>query len=266
MASDTREDVIADLAVGWQASGVEAGDMLLLHSSAVRTLRSIARRGVKPDPALIVESFLQALGPTGTLLLPLFNFDFASGSPFDIRSTPSHMGAVTEAGRLWPGAVRTGHPIYSFAVIGARAENFRGVQNFSGYGQDSPFGILHRADGRIAVLDLPDNHSMTFYHYVEESCSPPYRYHKQFEGLYTDEDGQTRTAQFGLFVRDIERGVLTRVDPMGELLWKTGAYSGDRPGTGTGLRTIKARQLFSRVAEVLTTGKAEGLLYAIEGS
>src|SRR5262245_31554345 len=83
----------------------------------------------------------------------------------------------------WPGAVRTGHPIYSFAAIGKRADEFRGVRNFSGYGEDSPFGVLHHADGRMAVLDLPDNDSMTFYHYVEESCSAPYRYHKRFAGL-----------------------------------------------------------------------------------
>jgi aminoglycoside 3-N-acetyltransferase len=256
-------EVVAELAEAWCAAGVDKGDLLLLHSSASRTLRKIARLGVKPDSKLIVESFLTALGPDGTLLLPLFNFDFAKGEPFDMRTSPSQMGALTEAGRAWPGAVRTGHPIYSFAALGKRAAEFRPVRNFSGYGDDSPFGMLHRADGKIAVLDLPDNGSMTFYHYVEESCSASYRYHKQFTGPYTDEDGVTTQEAFGLFVRDLERGVLTRVDPMGELLWQTGAYGGDRPGIGSGLRTIKARELFERVADVIQAGRAEGLLYEI---
>ena len=29
-----------------------------------------------------IDSFLEALGPGGTLLLPLFNFDFTRGMPF----------------------------------------------------------------------------------------------------------------------------------------------------------------------------------------
>ncbi|MGA9075436.1 MAG: hypothetical protein WB368_15075, partial [Candidatus Sulfotelmatobacter sp.] len=52
--------------------------------------------------------------------------------------------------------------------------------NFSGDGADSPFGILHKEGGKIAVLDLPDQQSMTFHHYVEESLSVDYRFHKRF--------------------------------------------------------------------------------------
>ncbi|TDA70079.1 MAG: hypothetical protein D9V47_03140 [Clostridia bacterium] len=62
-----------------------------------------------------------------------------------------------------------GHPIYSFAVIGALSERFHGVDNFSGNGAGSPFGILCELDGKIAVLDLDDQNSMTFYHHIEQS-------------------------------------------------------------------------------------------------
>ena len=30
------------------------------------------------------------------------------------------------------------------------------------------FGLLHELGGQIAVLDLPDQYAMTFYHYIEE--------------------------------------------------------------------------------------------------
>jgi aminoglycoside 3-N-acetyltransferase len=256
--------IVDRLAEAWQRAGVEEGDMLLLHSSAKRLMRRIAEDGAAPSADLIIETFLGALGSKGTLLLPLFNFDFASGGRFDIRTTPSQMGAISEAGRRWPGAVRTGHPIYSFTAIGAAAPSFAGVENFSGYGADSPFGILHRAGGKIAVLDLPDNNSMTFYHYVEEACGVSYRYHKTFTGPYVDATGEESIRTFGLFVRDLEEGVVTEVDPMGELLWEKGLYRGERPGTGFGLRTIGAAPMYEEVRSVIEQGKALGLLYAVE--
>ena len=258
--------LIAELADGWRGAGVRPGEVLLVHSSIGRTVRGLIKAGAPSDQAvgLILESFLEALGPEGTLLAPLFNFDFAGGAPFDIRNTPSQMGALTEAARRHPRAVRTGHPIYSFAAIGAEAPRFAGVENFSGYGPDSPFALLHAVGGRIAVLDLPDQQAMTFYHYVEEALSAPWRYHKRFEGDYVGWDGQISRRAFGLYVRDLERGVLTHVDPMGERLWAAGLYAGERPGQGSGLRTIAAVRLFDAVAQVIEAGEAEGLLYRIQ--
>ncbi len=260
------DGVVSVLSQQWRDAGVRPGDILLLHSSLRRTTRVVVRAGgqVAAAAEIVLDSFLEALGPDGTLLLPLFNFDFTAGVGFDIRSTPSQMGALTEAGRLRRGAVRTGHPIYSFAVLGREAERFRGLENFSGYGPDSPFAVLHALGGRIGVLDLPDQHSMTFYHHVEEMKAAPWRYHKTFEGDYVGGDGVSGRRRFGLFVRDLERGVTTDVDAMGERLWAAGLYSGDRPGEGGGLRLIDAGALFDATAEVIDQGRAEGLLYRIE--
>jgi aminoglycoside 3-N-acetyltransferase len=262
-SSVKNESAIAWLSQEWSKSGVRQGDMLLLHSSTRGTLRKLKKLGFAMEVETILDSFLHAVGENGTLLLPLFNFDFCSGVLFDIRTTPSHMGALTEAGRLRPGAVRTGNPIYSFAVLGKRREMFRGVDNFCGYGADSPFGILHREGGRIAILDLPDQESMTFYHYVEESLSVNYRFHKRFSAPYTAFDGKTTERTYGLFVRRLEEGVVTHVDPMGELLWAKGLYSGDRPGIGSGLRVIDAGTLYDEVANVIAQGKAKGMLYDV---
>jgi len=105
----------------WRRSGIAEGDVVLVHSSMRRTMARLAEKEGISSPAVVVESIVEAVGSRGTALFPLFNFDFPKGVPFDMRSTPSQMGALTEAARLRPGAVRTGHPIYSFAVIGARA-------------------------------------------------------------------------------------------------------------------------------------------------
>lgn len=257
-------EIVRLLAKEWRDAGVADGDTILLHSSISRTLRRVARMGGELNPELIVKSFLESVGTSGTLLFPLFNFDFSKGITFDIRNSPSQMGSLTETARVWPGVVRTGHPIYSFAVLGEKAKVFQGLKNFSGYGENSPFGLLHRLGGKIGVIDLPEQSSMTFYHYVEEQLKAPYRYHKTFTGQYVDELGIESTETFGLFVRNLDAGVQTHVDPMGEILWAKGLYSGCRPKEGCGLRVISAAGLFDEVAKVLTEGRAEGLLYEVK--
>jgi aminoglycoside 3-N-acetyltransferase len=257
--------IIERLANEWQKSGISQGDTLLIHSSLKRTLKRIIKSGSEISPDVILASFLEAVGSSGTLLLPLFNFDFTKGVAFDYKNTPSQMGILTEVARRHPKAIRTGHPIYSFAVIGNQSEKFREVNNFSGYGEDSPFAILHEMNGKIAVLDLPDQNSMTFYHYIEEMNRVSYRYHKTFTGEYTDLNGCKETRTYGLFVRNIEAGVITHVNPTGELMWEKGLYSGYKPGEGCGLRVVAAQKMFDFVSEIIASGKAKGLLYSIGG-
>ena len=250
----------SELAQSWRSCGIAPGDTILIHSSLRRTLRTY-----KTTPQDVLESFLEAVRPGGTVLFPLFNFDFTKGVPFDINNTPSQMGALTEAARIHPHARRSGHPIYSFAAIGAQAQKFA-VDNFSGYGPDSPFAILRQLGGKIAVLNLDDQNSMTFYHHIEEMLEVPYRFHKKFTGQYTDTNGVSSERTYGLFVRDIEKGVLTDVNPMGEILWEKGLYRGERPGQGVGLRTISANLMYDAVSEIVTTGRALGLLYSLEAT
>lgn len=257
---------MASLVAGWRAAGLAEGDSVLLHSRSKRIIRRLVEVGLEPDPNLVIDSLLAAVGRSGTLLFPLFNFDFAEGIGFDIRSSPSRMGVLTETARTRAGAVRTGHPIYSFAVLGAGSDEYVGVANFSGYGPDSPFGILHRNRGKVAVLDLKDQNSMTFYHYVEECRQVNYRYHKEFSGPYTDAAGQTSQRTFGLFVRDISRGVVTDVERMAEVLWTEGIYTGERPESGRGLRVASVERFFDRVARCIDEGEARNFLYSINPS
>lgn len=245
----------------WSNSGVQAGDCLLLHSSLKRTLNTDIALSANLGPSDVLKSVLDVLGPEGTLLVPLFNFDFCDGVPFDYFKTPSRMGEFTECVRRHDGAVRTGHPVYSFAALGYRAQDFADIDNQSGYGKDSPFAKLMELNGKIGILDLQENDSMTFYHFVEEACGISYRYLKAFTGDYTDRSGVTSRRTYMINVRDIERGVETAVNPAGEILWEAGAYVGDRPGVGSGLRVVEASSVFKITEEIIRSGKAEGTLY-----
>ncbi len=247
----------------WISADLEVGDTVLVHSSIKRTLMEYRRKGILVTPQDILESFLRVIGSRGTLILPLFNFEFTKGIPFDIRTTESQMGALTVVGRNHPKAVRTGHPIYSFAAIGHYASEFEKIDNKSGYGQDSPFGMLMTLNGKIACLDLEDQQSMTFYHHIEEMKRVDYRYFKSFSGDYTDKIGRTQKKTYTLYVRDVDRKVLTNVNPAGELLWEAGLYKGSRPGEGAGLRLIRARDMYTFVEDLIDNGRAFGSLYSI---
>jgi aminoglycoside 3-N-acetyltransferase len=207
------------------------------------------------------------VGPKGTLVLPTWNYDFPKGSPFDIRHTPSQVGALTEAGRHHPGAVRTGHPVHPFVAIGHDASAFRGIVNYSAYGEESPFSLLRRAGAQIAVLDVSEDDSMTFYHHVEEVLEVKYRFHKKISGSYTDFAGKEGIRDFDLFARYIEKDfeVSVNLDPMGEIAWQNGLYLGDRPKVGSGFRVVEATNLFRLTAEVISRGEAEGALYELKG-
>ena len=124
--------------------------------------------------------------------------------------------------------------------------------------------MSQRLNGKIAVLDLDDQNSMTYYHHVEEMEKVEYRFFKNFSGEYTNLQGLTENRVYSLFVRSIDQGVKTDVNRMGELLWAQGLYSGSKPGQGSGLRVISVKKLHDITSEVIRKGQALNYLYSIQ--
>lgn len=261
-ALDT-EAIITALARQWQDSGIDPGDIVLLHSDLTRLLLRLRREFGSISPLLVLQSFIKALGPKGTLLLPSFSFAFSQSAHFDVRHTPSEQGVLTEHARRHPAALRTHHPLASFVVMGAEARRFYNLRHFSGWGKDSPLALLHKMKGKIAILDVSENRSMTFYHYVEEYHQIHYRFHKIFSGSFVDETGHMSACKASLFVRRLELGIITNTQGMGDYLWQQGLYKGCRPGTHCGLRVIRTNDVFQETSDVILSGTAEGMLYNI---
>ena len=259
-------DIIENLTNDWQNSGILENDIVLIHSDIRRTLFNYSKKNVIISPGIILESFIKSVGENGTLIFPTFNFNFSTHkTPFSIIDTPSEMGVLTEYARKNVHFIRTKHPVYSFAVYGKHKKIFEAADNKSAYSDDSPFGILKYLNGKIASLNLDELSSMTFYHHIEEINRVNYRYFKNFSGDYIDEFGIKSNKTFSIFVRDIQRGVKTHLNPVGELLWSEKLYSGYRHNEGTGLRVINAQKMFDFVTkEIINKNKAEGLLYRIE--
>jgi len=67
---------VNELAKDWQQSGLQKGDLILLHTSIKRLIRTYRKKGIRLTPKDILRSFLIAVGETGTLLFPAFNQAF----------------------------------------------------------------------------------------------------------------------------------------------------------------------------------------------
>ena len=70
----------------WRSGGIDAGDVVLVHSNLRRLYRRYLKYGIRLSPEQILQSLIEAVGSAGTLLLPLYNFDFTKGSVFDISN------------------------------------------------------------------------------------------------------------------------------------------------------------------------------------
>jgi aminoglycoside 3-N-acetyltransferase len=126
----------ADVERALREVGVQAGEVTLAHSS----LSSLG--WMVGGAEAVIEAFLAVLDPSrGMLVVPtLCQRDIERCfETWDLRTSPSDVGRITEVARLRPDAVRSDHPTHSVAAIGAEAVAItRG--HARAYGRPSPWG------------------------------------------------------------------------------------------------------------------------------
>jgi aminoglycoside 3-N-acetyltransferase len=178
--SVTSDRIVADLG----ALGVRPGQTILVHAS-------LSQIGwVDGGARAVVAALREALGPDGTLvagagtpensrtsrafrsevdgLTKAQSDEYLRRMPaFDRKSTPTSVGAVAEAVRTTPGAVRSAHPQSSFSAVGRQARTLMaGHQLNCHLGEGSPLGKLYRQDASILLLGSL-YHSCTAFHLAE---------------------------------------------------------------------------------------------------
>ena len=163
------------------AIGVERGTTLVVHSS----LSAIG--WVLGGAPAVVRALAGAVGDAGNLAMPAATPHCADPATwlepkvperwidelrenmptFDVRTTPTTMGAIPEAFRNWPGTRRSGHPLESICARGPRAEEItRDHPTSFSEGPDSPFARLYDLDSRILLLGVGFNRC-TALHFAE---------------------------------------------------------------------------------------------------
>jgi aminoglycoside 3-N-acetyltransferase len=100
--------------------GVVSGDTVMFHSS----LSSMGT--VVGGADTVIDGFLDAVGPGGTVAVPTLWLHETDPpirpEDWDIETSPSYVGRVTEVFRRRPDSVRSDNLSHSVSAIGARAE------------------------------------------------------------------------------------------------------------------------------------------------
>ena len=196
-----------------QGVGVEKGDIIDVSSDMANVLLYCRRIGVRLVPDHLIDSLQELVGPEGTVMIRTFTWDFCHGEPFDIRTSPSRVGALGNAAMKRADFKRTGHPISSWMVWGKRAGESPQMDQRNAFGPGSVFDFLDINHAKQLTLGNTSSDSTTQMHHVEAACKVPYRFDKPFTGEYTDYSGNTCLKTYSMHVRPLNLKVTnTEVD------------------------------------------------------
>jgi aminoglycoside 3-N-acetyltransferase len=195
--------------------GVRPGMTVLLMADVTRLAWQMRRAGGRFDPTGLLDAFLAALGPAGTLLIPTYNHDLREEEPYDIRRTPPITGALGVAALKHPAFRRTRHPLHSFAVAGGAAQTYLALDDASSFSSSSPFALLREHHAVLVTIDLSLNDAFTYAHHVEELEGVRYRRWRDLPIRYTDANGHEARRVFRRFAKRSGHGnAFTAMEPV----------------------------------------------------
>lgn len=188
--------------------GIKKGDIIDVASDMASVMIYYMKRKIKCSPDAIIDMLKEAVGPEGTLMIRTFNWDYCHGAEFDIRTTPGKTGLLGNAALKRDDFRRTKHPLYSWMVWGKDTDILCSMNNVSAFGEGTPFEYLYENNGKQLCLGNAQTDACTQLHHAETVAKVPYRFNKPFEGMYTDEMGNTEKRTYTMPVRPFDVSVL----------------------------------------------------------
>jgi aminoglycoside 3-N-acetyltransferase len=201
---------------------IKQGDKIMLSSELIKLVLLYKKSGIKFDGSILLDTFQEAVGVDGTILIPTFSFDFSNKGIYDVVNTKGTTGVLGNIALQRGDFVRTQHPMHSFAVWGKDKDTLVGMTNRNSFGTDSPFGYCISSHVRQIILGTDYRHGMTFIHYAEVVCNVPYRFSKSFTGKYIDAKGQVEERIYDYAARKLEIEPKEVFNKMGSILEKKG--------------------------------------------
>lgn len=203
--------------------GIKKGDCIDIISD-MRYLMLLARADKeKFSGPEFIKALQNAIGEEGTLLLRMFNWDFCKGVPFDVKNTKSKVGALANYALDLPGFKRTRHAIYNWMVWGKYRDEICSLDDDNAFGEKSVFAWQYDHESYLIRFGDTEYDGRTYFHYVENKVSVPYRYAKNFVGDYIEEDGTVHQAIYSMLVHDMSDSRGSHPRNMNDLFLSEGA-------------------------------------------
>lgn len=95
--------------------GIRRGDIVMAHTSLS------AFGYIVGGSETVIDCLLEAVGNTGTLVVPTHSLNWVGNTPYDAKTSPSLVGSITNHFLKREGAIRSNHPTHSVAAIGPLA-------------------------------------------------------------------------------------------------------------------------------------------------
>lgn len=178
--------------------GVRSGETIYLGLDMSRLPlprwpAALSREGIRAREerwcAFLFEQIMDMLGPEGTLLVGTFTYSCANPNvPFVLEETPSELGPFTNWLRQHTAAIRSLHPVFSVAGVGAHASDILSHAGAAAFGPCSPFGRLAAHSGRFVNLGIPFRQSLSYVHHLEQCYGCNHRYNRVFQGPVYEND------------------------------------------------------------------------------
>jgi len=202
---------------------LKKGDDIWISSELIKLVLSLKCKKIKFDGNELIDAFQKVVGPKGTILIPVFSFEFSNKKHFDILKTKGITGALGNLALQRNDFKRTKHPMHSFAVWGNDQDYLTSLDNKNSFGVDSPFGYCVGNHVKQVILGTDYVHAMTFIHYAEVTCNVPYRFTKNFTGEYVTESGDIKISTYEYAARKLDIEPEEVFNKMGKILEIEGA-------------------------------------------
>ena len=157
----------------------------------------------------LLDSINRYYQPKG-IIIPTFTYSFTDSATFDLTHTKSETGRFSEEIRLLFPSARTLEPILSVIdPLHSLPDRFFSSINLCSFGSNSIWHFLSQQNSLLLNIDLPHFVS-TQLHYLEYMHSVPYRYNKQFRGIFHDSFSASHPISYEYFCRVDQNAAFNR--------------------------------------------------------
>ena len=159
-----------------RACGLKEGDDVLIHTS-------LSKIGyVENGPETVVSALKKVIGEKGNILMPTspnagLQLEYIrSLEAFDVKNSPSALGAITEYFRKLPNVKRSAHPTEPVACIGPDADFYTEghLGELTPYTDRSPFARISERGGKILYVGVTFDNAGTNLHTLEDAVDFKY--------------------------------------------------------------------------------------------